>query len=626
MSKEKQSFDEKFHDVSTSSTHDSNEVLEFTCSNYENQNRSRKNSTSRKSLEVIKKRIIGDSGFETGSEIQDYTVDHIYPDLTNAEIELQRTQTRNTILTKLESQVDDDEKYTETVQDTNVPIAHHGTDFTKIDPELITWNGSEDPEDPRNWPINTKIYLLGFVSLYALVAPMSSSMLSPAMSFISEDFNISSSTVQSMVVSIQILGWAFGPLLIAPLSEHDYIGRKLVLDVSCWMSLFFNLGCSFATNTCQMMIFRFVGGLFGCVPMNVCAGVISDMFDAKSRNVALAGYSLVPLLGPVIAPVISGFIVDHKQWRWTFYVLCMFNGFVAISATFLFKETYSPTLLKRKAKKLRKETGNSNLHTIYEVADGETKLGKIIVCATRPVKLLVTNPMIIGLGSFMAFTYGFMYLLIVTYPRIFMDQYHFSKSVNGLMYIPLGVGFGLGVFVWTYAIGKVYDNLTAKNNGVGKPEFRLPCLIVSAFFVPVGLIWFGWSAQYKLHWIMPGIGSAIFAMGLVCVFQSIQNYLIDMNVKFAASSVAAAALFRSLFGFSFPLFANQMYDGLGYGWANTMCAFIAILLGIPFPILCYMHGERIREWANKKMEADQIRRDKRNLEKLRKKNLGDNIV
>ena len=108
-----------------------------------------------------------------------------------------------------------------------------------------------------------------------------------------------------------------------------------------------------------MMVCRFIGGLFGCVPMNVCAGVISDMFDAQSRNAALAGYSLVPLLGPVIAPVISGFIVDHKQWRWTFYVLCIFNGFVAITATFLFKETYSPTLLKRKAKKLREQTGMS---------------------------------------------------------------------------------------------------------------------------------------------------------------------------------------------------------------------------------------------------------------------------
>lgn len=643
MDSKKASFESNHKELSASSSNEFNEVLEFTVSNYETLQQqkelgSRRSSVHRKSLEAIKKCITGESNYES-PETKDYSVHHIYGDLDSDAIEIQRTQTRNLILTKLESRVEDNtnnysndnhehevecQDTISVIPDTNIEIAQHGKEFDTIDPELITWNGPDDTEDPRNWPINKKIFLLGFVSLYALVAPMSSSMLSPAMTFIAEDFHITSPIIKSMVVSIQILAWAFGPLIIAPLSEHDYIGRKLVLDVSCWMSLFFNLGCAFSQTTAQMMVCRFIGGLFGCVPMNVCAGVISDMFDAQSRNAALAGYSLVPLLGPVIAPVISGFIVDHKQWRWTFYVLCIFNGFVAITATFLFKETYSPTLLKHKAKKLREQTGNVNLHTIYEIADGETKLGKIWLCMVRPIKLLFTHPMIVGLGSFMAFTYGFMYLMIVTFPEIFGNQYGYSKSVTGLMYIPMGIGFIIGVIFWTYMVGNVYERLTSRNNGVAKPEFRLPCLIASSIFIPVGLIWFGWSAQKKLHWIMPGIGSAIFAMGLVCVFQTIQNYLIDMNVRYAASSVAAAALFRSLFGFSFPLFANKMYSALGYGWANTMCAFIGIFLGVPFPIFCYMYGEKIRHWADKRIEKEQSKRDQKNLERLKLKN--DSVV
>lgn len=96
-----------------------------------------------------------------------------------------------------------------------------------------------------------------------------------------------------------------------------------------------------------------------------------------------------------------------------------------------------------------------------------------------------------------------------------------------------------------------------------------------------------------------------------------------MNVRYAASSVAAAALFRSLFGFTFPLFANKMYHALGYGWANTMCAFIGILLGVPFPIFCYLYGEKIRQWADRRIESKQIRRDQKNLEKLKRKNATD---
>ncbi|RCK58145.1 Efflux pump vrtL [Candida viswanathii] len=634
---EKSSFEIKQQDLCSSSSSQStdHEVLEFTVSNYEKQQQqsqphshSRRSSISKKSLEIIRKHFTGDSTHTEELTPDNYSIHHIYGDLPQDEIALQRSQTRNTILTRLESRIENEPPRISpnaTIQDIDIPITQHGEEFNKIDPELITWNGTQDPEDPRNWAPRTKMILLGFVSLYAFVAPMSSSMLSPAMSYIAHDFGITSPIVKSMVVSIQILAWAFGPLIIAPLSEHDYIGRKIVLDVSCWMSFAFNLGCAFSRTTAQMMVCRFVGGLFGCVPMNVCAGVISDLFDAKSRNAALASYSLVPLLGPVIAPLISGFIVDHMQWRWTFYVLSIFNGAVAVGATVFFKETYSPTLLKRKANKLRKETGNGNLHTIYEIADGESKLGKIWLCMVRPVKLLFTHPMIVGLGSFMAFTYGFMYLMIVTFPQIFGQQYGYSKSITGLMYIPMGVGFVLGVVFWTYTIDKVYNHLIAKNNGVAKPEFRLPCLIASSVFVPVGLIWFGWSAERKLHWIMPGIGSAIFAMGLVCVFQTTQNYLIDMNVRYAASSVAAAALFRSLFGFSFPLFANKMYDALGYGWANTMCAFIGILLGVPFPIFCYLYGEKIRQWADERIEAKQIKRDQKNLEKLKRKNAGDMV-
>lgn len=549
------------------------------------------------------------------------SVKDIYGDLNSEEIKVQRQQTRNTIIAELVERTKEAEEdpYPSNNDFPDVNIPTNGEEFIDIDPELITWDGAEDPQDPRNWNLRTKIIMTGVVSLYALVSPMSSSMLSPAMTDIAEEFHITNPIIQSMVVSIQILAWALGPLIIAPLSENHRFGRKMVLDVSIWVSFFFNIGCAFSHSTAQMMIFRFVGGIFGSTPLNVGAGVLSDLFDADSRLISLAGFSLAPLLGPVIAPLIAGFIVSHKTWRWVFYVLCIFNGFTAILGTIFLKETYSPKLLRDKAIRLRKETSNENLHTIYEIADGETAIGKIWLSVNRPIKLLFTHPMVIGLGSYMAFVYGFMYLLIISFPQVFKSKYGFSTSQVGLMYIPMGVGFVLGVFFWTFAIGKVYQNLTDRNGGVAKPEFRLPCLISCGLIIPIGLIWYGWSAEKKLHWIMPGIGSAIFAFGLVCVFQSMQSYLIDMNVRFAASSVAAAALFRSLFGFTFPLFAAKMYARLNYGWGNTMCAFIGMLLGIPFPIFCYLYGEKLRNWANKRLELDQLKRDQRNLERLRKK-------
>lgn len=627
--------------VSTEDTEIANVVpVPLTTANYR-----RKSNTVRRSMDSIR-RSFGDSDIDATG----YSVKDIFGDLDDELIQMQRVATRNTILGELISRNHDieviedydtdvsyDEKlhnhHTEPICETTIGVENFGQEFNKLDPELVTWNGPSDPQDPRNWNKYKKIMLVGFVSAYALVAPMSSSMISPAMEQISKDFGISNPIIQAMVVSIQILAWAIGPVLIAPLSEHENIGRKLVLDVSAWVCLFFNIGCAFSQLTVQLMICRFCGGLFGSVALSVCAGVISDMYDSNNRNLALAGYSLCPLLGPIIAPIAGGFIVENVSWRWTLYVLCIFNFVVAFFATIFFKETYSPKLLREKAKKLKKLTGNQNLHTIYEIANGETFFGSVYITMVRPIRLLFFHPMIIGLGSFMAFTYGFMYLMIVSFPKIFHEVYGFSRGITGLMYLPMGVGFVLGVIFWTWTIGKNYKGLVKRNNGVGKPEFRLPMLIASSWMIPIGLIWFGWSAEKKLHWIMPGIGSGIFAFALVCVFQTTQSYLIDMSIlsttkggneviiNFSSSSVAAAAMFRSFFGFTFPLFANKMYVSMGYGWANTMCAFIGLVLGIPFPIVCYLYGERIRIWANKKIEKDQLRRDDNNLKRLQRKNL-----
>ncbi|CAN3372770.1 hypothetical protein DIURU_004741 [Diutina rugosa] len=643
-------------ELSVSSSNDSSglEPVPLTSANYERSDqpeRSRRRSSLRSSFDSIRGRR---------ESLGAYSVKDIYGDLDDAAIAVRRAASRNTILSELiqrNQELEDDEAVSDgdyesikedaadlekiptgPVQETTINIKQQGGEFVDVDPELITWDSVDDPRNPANWSLTKKWIMILFVSLYALVAPMTSSMLSPAMDDIANEFHITNPVVKSMVVSIQILAWAIGPLIIAPLSEHDSIGRKIVLDVSVWMNFFFNLGCAFSHTTAQMMVFRFIGGLFGCVPMNVCAGVIADMCmksdSPKARplnvNIALAGYSLAPLLGPVIAPLISGFIVNSGlSWRWTFYVLCMFNGFVGVVATIFFRETYAPTLLKRKAQRLRKSTGNQNLHTIYELTDGETFWGKMWMTMTRPLMLLFTHPMIVSLGSLMAFTYGFMYLLITAFPSIFHKTYGYNAAITGLMYLPMGVGFLLAVFVWTYLIGRTYNHLVAKNNGVAKPEFRLPMLIVSSFFIPVGLIWFGWSAQKKLHWIMPGIGSGLFAFGLVCVFQSSQSYFIDMSIhkttneqgteviiNFSASSVAAAAMFRSIFGFTFPLFAPKMYQAMGYGWANTMSGFIALLL-IGWPVMCYKYGERIRVSAMKRIERKQLERDRKNLEKLK---------
>jgi len=120
-------------------------------------------------------------------------------------------------------------------------------------------------------------------------------------------------------------------------------------------------------------------------------------------------------------------------------------------------------------------------------------------------------------------------------------------------------------------------------------------MIPGSLLVPIGLFIYGWTAQYRTHWIGPNIGAAIFAAGVIVGFQCIQTYLVDSYVRYAASAIGAATVLRSSAGFGFQLFAPYMYAALDYGWGNSLLGFIALGLGIPAPFLLWFFGKKLRE-------------------------------
>jgi len=193
----------------------------------------------------------------------------------------------------------------------------------------------------------------------------------------------------------------------------------------------------------------------------------------------------------------------------------------------------------------------------------------------------------------MAFMYGIYYLMFTTFPILFSDTYGFNTEIGGLVYLGLGIGFVVATLFGAKTANQMYHYLTAKNGGIGTPEMRIPALAFGSLWVPIGLFWFGWSAQAKIHWIMPIIGSGIFGFGMMTTFLPIQLYLVDA-FQFAASALAAASVLRSLFGFAFPLFAAQMFEALGYGGGGSLLGGLAIVLGIPFPVWIYYKGEGMR--------------------------------
>lgn len=432
------------------------------------------------------------------------------------------------------------------------------------DPNLVTWDGPDDPANPKNWGKKQKWAATLVVSSFTFISPVSSSMVAPALTAISAEFNITNTAQQELVLSIFVLAYAIGPLFLGPLSE--LYGRVRVLQCANAFYFVWNLACGFAQNKGEMMAFRFLAGLGGSAPLAIGGGLLSDCWKAEERGKAISIYSLAPLLGPAVGPIAGGFITENTTWRWTFWATCIACALIQLSGVFFLQETYVPELLKRKKNRLIKETGNKDLHTEFD--DPNRTFSKHLKTAlVRPFRMISTQPIVQVLAVYMAYVYGLMYLVLSTFPGLWTGEYGESVGIGGLNYISLGVGFFLGTQIGAPLNDGMYRRLKKKNGGVGRSEFRIPLMFPGSILMPIGLFWYGWSAEYKIHWIMPNIGAAIFAMGTIMIFQASQTYVVDAYTRFAASAVASTTVLRSLAGFGFPLFApavsfehNNMYD------------------------------------------------------------------
>jgi MFS family permease len=184
-----------------------------------------------------------------------------------------------------------------------------------------------------------------------------------------------------------------------------------------------------------------------------------------------------------------------------------------------------------------------------------------------------------------------MYLLFTTFPIVFQEQYGFDTGEIGLTYVGLGIGSILGLGVAGFVSDRIYRKKAI--HGPVKPEYRIVPLIPSAFFIPAGLFWYGWSAYYRTHWIVPELGTLLLGVGINVLMMCVATYFIDAHPRYEASATAAATAVRSLIGALVPLFGRSMYEAMGLGWGTSLLGFLTLAMA-PLPWLFFSYGERIR--------------------------------
>lgn len=132
---------------------------------------------------------------------------------------------------------------------------------TNIDENIIGWESQDDPTMPFNFSSRDKWVWVGLLSVITLLTPFASSILSPAIATLDKEFHNENEIVGSMTVSIYLLGYVVGPIIIAPLSE--IYGRKVVLTTANAFFCVWQIGCALAPNIETLIVSRFFSGVGG---------------------------------------------------------------------------------------------------------------------------------------------------------------------------------------------------------------------------------------------------------------------------------------------------------------------------------------------------------------------------
>ncbi|KAF2011784.1 MFS general substrate transporter [Aaosphaeria arxii CBS 175.79] len=461
-------------------------------------------------------------------------------------------------------------------------------------PNIVFWDGPDDPQNPLNWPFTKKWGTVLIVSAITFLTPLASSMFAPGVPQVMKTFGSKDDMLEGFMVSIYVLGFACGPMIIAPLSE---MYGRLPLYHSCNMFfIIFTIAAAVATNMGMFITFRFFMGCFGGAPLVLGGGTIADLISREQRGTAMVVWMMGPTLGPCVGPIIGGFLTEAKGWRWNFWFVTIVAGAFAIISILLMSETSAPVILERKARRLRESTGNDKFRSKLDTGLCASDLFRFSI--VRPIKMLTRSAICAAMSVYVAITYAYLYVLFTTFTAVFSNQYHWRGGVLGLSFLGLGVGSLVGQFVFTRYGNKIANKHITR--GDFEPEHRLYIMAGGGFFLPIGLFWYGWSVQAQLHWMVPIVGTGVIGFGLLMTFMPANTYLVDVFTVHAASAMAANTVLRSLAAAFIPLSSQKMYQKLGYGWGNSLLGFVSLLL-VPIPFLFIKYGKGLRARSTVKL-------------------------
>lgn len=366
---------------------------------------------------------------------------------------------------------------------------------------------------------------------------IASSIYVPGEASLMAEFGVGE-TVATLGLSLFTVGYGLGPMLWSPLSEIATLGRSGIYFWTLLAFVLLQLPVGLAPDMPVFFVFRLLAGFCGSPCLSTGGGTLADLYDGARVAYALCIWAAAGVGGPVFGPIVGGYLAPARGWRWTIWAFTCLCSLVLVAFFFLLPETSAANILYKRAKRLRKATGNDRLRSRSEIDTVHHKARDRLRALATAFTLTFAEPLVLLMDLYTALVYGVLFIWFESFPVVFTGIYGFNSGQQGLAF--LGIFVGTLITVPLFLLWIRYGIVPRFSRPDFKPEMVLPPAFFGAFSLPICLFWYGWSARSDVHWIMPIIGSAIFPVGIITLFNSVLNYLVISYPAHAASIFAGS--------------------------------------------------------------------------------------
>ncbi|GMK57937.1 hypothetical protein CspeluHIS016_0407710 [Cutaneotrichosporon spelunceum] len=475
----------------------------------------------------------------------------------------------------------------------------HIEDDVPSDVVIVDWERN-DPEHPFNWPRARKYRMVLLACFITALTALNSTGMAILTTWGTEWFN--TSRVHFLVgLTLYNCASSIAPLLLAPLSEH--FGRNDIYQISSIMlaplkgvtdssNMLLFLPQIFTKNLSGFLATRWIQGMVASVGISMVGGTIADVFEARDRGQVMNLFALIVFIGQSLGGVTMGWIGESLGYQWCWGCQTIWAAGSCVINAFFLRETRANTLLTRRARRLTKETGIKHVASSDLERKQQSLLRQLKVTAIRPLKFLVTEPIVSSLSLWIGLAWGSLFLSGPSTMLVFA-QYGFSPGEKGSIGACIAVG-GLIGYLTAFHQERLYRRAAAKSEtGRAPPEARLYWAAVGGLLFPAGMMAFAWTGRPNIPWPVPAAMLCISYLGIYCMYLGVFNYIADAYETYSSSAQAAQGFVRNMNSGIFPLFTLQMYERLGYPQASSLVAALAFAFAVA-PFLIIRYGARLR--------------------------------